>query len=260
MAKYLAIIFLILFCYNARAQSWEVGGFAGGSGYMGDLNPNNPLKISGIAAGGFIKRNINGYVSIKAGYTYGKISAADSTSGNQQVRDRNLSFTTRLNEISLTGEFNFMKYIPSVSHDIYTPFIYAGIGYTDYNPQANYQGKTYDLRPLTTEGQSTPYPNSTIVAPFGVGIKYNVAGRLSLIADLGYRVTFTDYLDDVSGLYADKSNLSGVAKALSDRSGEKTGIYTGSAGTQRGDLRQHDTYLFVGFSISYTFITPKCYF
>jgi hypothetical protein len=261
MSKVLAVILLIFVSYSLQAQSWEVGAFGGGSGYMGDLNPNNPLKISGIAAGLFVKRNFNGYLSARLGFTHGSISAADSTSANQQFRNRNLSFTTSLNELSLTGEFNFMEYIPSVSHNIYTPFIYAGIAYTGYNPQANYLGQTYDLRPLKTERESKPYPNSTLAMPYGAGIKYNFSGRLNLIADIGYRTAYTDYLDDVSGTYPDKSKLPNpLSVALSDRSGEKTDIYTGSPGTQRGDLRPHDTYLFIGFSISYTFITQKCYY
>lgn len=261
MPKFLAFIFLTFIAFNVHAQTWEVGGFAGGAGYMGDLNPNNPIKISGIAAGAYVKRNFNGYLAAKLSYTYGTIAAADSTSNNQQFRDRNLSFRTRLNEVSLTGEFNFMEYVPSVSENMYTPYIYAGIGITNYNPQANYQGQTYDLRPLMTEGQSAAYKNSTISVPYGVGIKYNIAGRLTLAADIGYRNTYTDYLDDVSGVYADKNKLKDIQLALSDRSGEHgTSAPIGATGTQRGDMKPRDTYLFVGFSISYTFITAKCYY
>lgn len=261
MPKYLAAILLLFISFSVQAQTWEIGGFAGGAGYMGDLNPNNPVKVSGIAVGAFVKRNFNSYLSAKLSYTYGNITAADSTSGHQQFRNRNLSFSTQLNEVSLTGEFNFMQYIPSVSQNVYTPFIYAGVGITSYNPQTNYQGQTYDLRPLTTEGQAAPYKNSTIAIPYGFGIKYNIAGQLTLAADIGYRNTYTDYLDDVSGVYADKSKITDkLSRALSDRSGEQTGTYIGSPGTQRGDMRAHDTYLFIGFSISYTFITSKCYF
>jgi hypothetical protein len=61
-------------------------------------------------------------------------------------------------------------------------------------------------------------------------------------------------------MYADKSKLTGVARALSDRSGEKAGIYIGSAGTQRGDLKPRDSYFIVGLTISYTFVTKRCYF
>ncbi len=260
MAKFLAAILLIFISYDLKAQSWEIGGFGGGSGYMGDLNPNNPLKVSGMAAGAFLKYNFNGYLSVGLNYTYGVIRAADSTSADPQFKSRNLSFRTTLNELSLTSEFNFMRYIPSVSKNIYTPYVFAGVGIVSYNPQANYMGQTYDLRLLQTEGEAV-YANPAVTVPFGVGFKYNFAGRLTLGTQLGYRAAFTDYLDDVSAKYPDKNKLpNALSVALSDRSGEKTGVYTGTTGTQRGDMRPHDTYLFVGFTISYTFITAKCYY
>lgn len=261
MPRFLAAILLMFISYNLQAQSWEVGGFAGGTGYMGDFNTNNPLKVSGIAAGGYAKYNFNRYLSAKINYTYGHIAAADSLSKNQQFRDRNLSFKTQLSEIAVIGEFNFMAYTPSVTKNIYTPFIYAGVGLVNYRPQATYQGQTYDLRTYATEGQATPYANAAIAIPYGVGIKYNFSGRFNLIADIGYRHVRTDYLDDVSGVYADKNAfINNTSRVLSDRSGEKTNVYIGATGTQRGDQRPHDTYLFVGFSISYTFITQKCYY
>lgn len=261
MPKFLTAILLIFITHSLQAQSWEVGGFVGGAGYMGDLNPNNPLKISGLAFGGLIQRNFNGYLSAKINYTHGLISADDANSGNEQFRNRNLSFSTRLDELSLIGEFNFMEYIPSVSHNVYTPFIYAGVGVVQYDPQANYMGQTYNLRPLTTEGQNKPYANQALSIPYGIGIKYNFVSRWNLIADIGYRQPKTDYLDDVSGVYANPGKLpNSTSIALADRSGEKNGVYIGTPGSQRGDLRSRDTYLFVGFTISYTFITSKCYY
>jgi opacity protein-like surface antigen len=261
MPKFVFFLFLIFISFNLQAQTWELGGFAGASGYMGDMNPNNPLKVSGIALGGFIKRNFDGYLSAKLNYTFGQISGADSTSNSAQQRARNLSFSTTLNEISLIGEFNFMKYIPEAGQNRYTPFIYLGIGIVGYNPQANYNGQTYDLRPLMTEGQPKPYSKNAISIPYGAGVKYNFSGKWNLIADIGYRNPNTGYLDDVYGLYPNKNKLTGnVAQALSDRSGENTGVYIGSPGSQRGNLRPRDTYMFVGFSISYTFVTSKCYY
>jgi len=261
MPKILPVIFLLFITFGLHAQSWEVGGFGGGAGYMGDLNPNNPLKISGVAFGGFVKRNFNGYLSVKAAYTLGNIAGADSTSSNAQTRSRNLSFMTQLSEVSLVGEFNFMKYIPSISQNVYTPFIYVGIAYAGYRPVANYDGQTYDLRSFETEGQTKPYSNNTISIPYGAGIKYNFSGSWNIIADIGYRNPNTDYLDDVSGVYPDKTKMTNpISIALSDRSGERTGVYLGTPGSQRGDMRARDTYLFIGFSISYTFITQKCYY
>src|SRR5690242_13518856 len=101
MAKSLAVVLLVFLSFTVHAQSWEIGGLLGGAGYMGDLNQTNPVKVSGISAGLFVKRNFNGYLAAKLGYTYGTISGADSLSKDQQYRDRNLSFRTQLNEISL---------------------------------------------------------------------------------------------------------------------------------------------------------------
>ncbi|MFD2873932.1 DUF6089 family protein [Mucilaginibacter ximonensis] len=250
----LVAFFLVVISLNLKAQAWEIGAFGGGSGYMGDLNQKNPFKVSGVGLGAFARYNFNGYISVGAGVSYGVISAADSLSSNQQTRLRNLSFTTRLLEGSLTAEFNFMEFVPSVSKNIYTPYVLFGVAYTDFNPQTTYNGHTYNLRDYQTGGVA--YKNTALAVPFGIGFKYNVAGRMTLAANLGYRIAHTDYLDDVSGIYPDRSKMSATAAALSDPSIN----HIGRPGTQRGDLRLHDTYFFTGLSISYTFITQKCYY
>jgi len=254
MPKSALIILLFLCSFSLKAQTWELGAAAGGSGYMGDLNLNNPVKVSGISFGGFIKRNFNGYLSAKLNYTYGTISAADSNSNSQQFRNRNLSFTTTLSEISVIAEFNFMHYIPEAGKNRFTPFIYAGVGALSFSPSTIYQGKKYLLADYNTEGQKRSYPTDAVSALFGAGIKYNIMGKWTLATDIGYRKPNTDYLDDVSGVYPANPNF------LSDRSGEKTGVYIGSAGSQRGDFSSGDTYFFVQLSISYTFVTQRCYF
>lgn len=257
MPKYITALFILFISLNVQAQTWEVGGSAGMAGYIGDLNINNPVKPSGGFAGLFVKRNFNRYLAAKLSYSFGQISGADSTSDYQQFRDRNLSFTTPLKELSLVAEFNFMSYIPDAGKNLYTPYIYAGGGITAFAPRAMLNGSPVGLRQLRTEGQANPYSKYAIVIPFGAGIKYNISGKWTLAADLGYRYTNTDYLDDVSKNYADKSQFtSPAAKALSDRSVGQVN----APGTQRGDYRPRDFYMFAGFTISYTFVTQQCYY
>jgi len=260
MPKVVLFIFFVFISFSLKAQTWEIGGAVGGAGYMGDLNPENPLKVSGIAFGGFVKRNFDGYWSLKLNYTYGIIAAADSNSKNQQFRNRNLSFTTTLSEVAAIGEFNFFKYIPEAGKNKFTPYLYFGLGALNYKPQTTYQGVKYDLRAYGTEGEKKPYSTVAISIPYGAGVKYNIVGKWTIAADIGYRNPNTDYLDDVSGVYATPSSNAAVAKALADRSGEKTGVYLGTPGTQRGDFNPRDTYFFVQVGISYTFVTEKCYF
>jgi opacity protein-like surface antigen len=261
MPKIYFTVLLLMLTTALHAQTWELGAMGGGAGYMGDLNQTNPVKLSGAAVGGYVKRNFNGYLSLKLNAGIGHIHGADSTSNDPQFYNRNLSFSTRLDEISLIGEFNFLKYIPDVSKSRFTPYLYAGIGLVHFNPTAVYQGKRYDLRSYTTEGQPVPYRNSVIAIPYGAGVKYNFAGKWTVGADLGYRTARTDYLDDVSGLYANTNALnSPISLALADRSGERLGNNIGIAGTQRGDLRAHDHYFFLGVTLAFTFVTQKCYF
>jgi len=261
MPKFAAIILLLFVSFSLRAQTWELGGSFGAAGYMGDLNPTNPAKFSGEAFGGYIKRNFNGYLSAKLNYTYGKIGAADSTSSNEQLRQRNLSFTSFVKELAVIGEFNFMNYIPDVSHNRYTPYVYLGVGFVGFNPQAVYNGQTYNLQPLRTEDEAKPYSKMVLTIPYGAGIKYNFSGKWTIAADLGYRQPNTDYLDDVSGVYPNPATLpNNISRALSDRSGEKTGVYIGVPGSQRGDGRSHDTYMFAQFTLAFTFVTERCYF
>lgn len=259
MRKFYGILLLLLISSGTFAQNWELGGFAGSSGYIGDFNQNNPFKFTNAAIGFYAKRNFNGYFSAKLGYTYAKIKGADSLSTNQQLRNRNLSFFTPLNEVSLTGELNFFNYLPGISMKRWTPFIFAGFAFVNFDPKTNYNNTEYALRPLKTEGQQKEYPYAALSIPYGIGVKVNFYKSWNLAFELGYRAAFTDYLDDLGGVYADRNSLiSANSKMLADRSGEKTGVYIGSTGSQRGDLRARDIYMITGISISYTFLSQKC--
>lgn len=261
MRKLLGLLFLQVLSTGVFAQKWEVGGFAGTSGYMGEFNEINPVKFTDFAIGAFVKHNFNGYFSAKLGYTYGTIRGADSTSSSQQLRNRNLSFNTGLSELALTGELNFFNYQPGISVKRWSPFIFSGLAVVGYTPTANYNGTTYDLRSLKTEGQQKEYNSTALSIPYGVGVKVNFYRSWNLALELGYRTAFTGYLDDVSGNYADKNSMpNAYSRIFADRSGEKTGVYLGTTGSQRGDLRSRDTYMIAGFSLSFTFLSQKCYY
>lgn len=267
MVRY-KVIFSILIAFvtsSIHAQRVEVGFNAGGASYIGDLNPYNPVKISGISAGLFTKYNFNRHLGLGLHYNYGEIEADDAESNYQQLRDRNLSFENGLHEVSLMLHFNLFDLTPSYRRkNNFTPYIFAGVGMLVFNPKTTYRGNEYALKSYRTEGQEEVYNNLVPTFPYGVGIKYRANDNWTLFSQIGYRTPHTDYIDDVSGLYPDKSifNNPGYPSAsgtLSDRSGEVTGVYLGEAGTQRGDFRKRDNYMFVGIGISYTFVSPKCF-
>lgn len=259
--------FLALFLLISRSAyaqpSWEPGVFAGASGYMGDINPVKFYDFTDPAFGVFVKRNFDGYWSLKFEVLHGKIQADDANSDNAQLKSRNLNFYSPLTEIGFQVQFNFFNYIPATGKRRFSPYLFTGLGAVKFNPKTMYNDTEYELNLLGTEGQdlSKPYKTVALAIPYGAGVKYNIAGNFTLGAEVGYRTAFTDYLDDVSGTYAPVENLefpnnpglTGVRKALADRSTPRK-----LEGTQRGDFRKHDTYMFVGLTLSYAIFSQKC--
>lgn len=245
----------------ASAQTWEAGGFLGSSGYMGDINPVKPLKYTDLAFGAQIKRNFDGYWSAKLAFMQGKLQGNDAKSSNFYQTQRNLSFYSPISEFSLQVEFNLFKYLAGA--DIYgygsrrvSPYLFLGVGAFSFNPLTEYNGNEIELIAVQTE--AVAYKNNGISVPYGAGLKYNIKGNFNLIGEIGYRTAFTDYLDDISGIYPDFkviAPISPISEQLSDRSViPKIGI----PGNQRGDFRPRDTYMFAGISLTYTFVSSKC--
>jgi len=256
----LFILLLLTFSQAGKTQSfatWEIGVSAGGAGYVGDLNQNNPVQISGLNAGVFVKRNFSSYLGVRLNYNYGQIQAYDENSNNEQFRERNLSFKTGLNEGSAILDINFFDYKINGGNRRFTPYLFAGVGFINFKPKIKYQGTIYRLDKLATEGQDNGYRNTVLTIPYGGGIRYNYKDTWSIFSEIGYRTAFTDYIDDVSGVYPVNPVYVGNNPALniSDPSLHQTGI----SGTQRGDFRKRDTYLFVSVGISFTFVSSKCY-
>jgi len=263
--KTVLFFFLLLtFSQLGKAQSfatWEIGISGGGAGYIGDLNQNNLLKISGFNAGIFAKRNFNAHLGLRINYNYGQIQAYDSDSDNEQFRERNLSFKTKLNEGTAIFDFNFFDYKINGGNKWFTPYLFAGVGFVNFKPEIKYQGVTYRLDRQLTEGQDNRYANTVMTIPYGGGIRYNYKDTWSIFSEIGYRTAFTDYIDDVSGRYPDMpSQLATVVGSPQiNLSNPSANPLVGIPGTQRGDFRKRDTYLFVSIGISFTFVSSKCY-
>ncbi len=239
------------------AQRAEIGINGGGSGYIGDLNQFNPLKISGSNLGIFAKINLDPHWGIGLHVNKGTIVGEDALSKSAEFRQRNLNFKTTLNEIAFIGSFNFLDMYSPGSRRRVTPYLFAGAGGVIFKSIGKYNDewqKSMELRELNTEGLPGAYRNYSIVIPYGAGVKYKKSENWTLFGQIGYRTTFTDYLDDVSGVYPSPPSFWGGVN-VSDRS--VGNIY--SAGDQRGDFRKRDTYLFVNIGISYTFVSQKCF-
>ncbi len=264
-------IVLLAFCALINSQmkaqrSVEFGGNLGFSSYLGDLQTRD-ITISQISTGAgiFAKYNFNPFISVKTFMNLGRIKASDENSREQGLRNRNLSFRSDIFEIGAAMELSIIPFgwhqenKKDESYYRFAPYLSAGLNLYNFNPQTLYKGNWVDLQPLRTEGQGqgtvnvNQYALTQFAIPVGLGLKYQINSNFVLGFELGLRKTFTDYLDDVSGVYANTANQSAMAADLAYRGDELpnwNGRYP-SAGSQRGDKYDSDWYLMNMFSMSY---------
>lgn len=256
-------VFLIVLSGNAFAQmkGWELGGWLGASNYFGDLNTNYRLNRIHPAGGVLTRYNFNDRLAFRFGASYGQISAYDSDSKNIYEQRRNLSFRSHLVDVAMLLEFNFMPYMHGHRDYFYTPYVFAGPAIFFFNPQAKLDGTWYSLPGLGTEGQfpGEEYNTTQGALAYGLGFKLDFSYRWSLGVELSGRKVFTDYIDDVSGVYADVRDIrvqrGDIAAALADRSFEPK---LGEPGRQRGNGKDNDVYMFLGVSLQYYFGEIRC--
>lgn len=257
-------LILLAFCTNAQ-RGWELGGWLGASHYYGDLNTEFRVDKPGFAGGLIGRYNFNNRICLKMSANYGKIAADDNNSKNLFEQQRNLNFESRIVEGAMQLEFNFLPYIHGSRDNNYTPYLFAGFNVFNFNPQANYNGELVDLRPLGTEGQfrGEEYYSTQGGFVYGAGFKWDLSYEWSLNFEFSARRLFTDYLDDVSGVYPDKGDLEALrgdlAVALSDPSiPDANDVKIGQEGRQRGNSTAGDAYVFLGVGVVYYFGDIRC--
>jgi hypothetical protein len=262
--KYILGVFIVLIgtIHSAYSQKgYEIGGWLGTSYYFGDLNTNLKIVKPGIAGGITARKNFNNRISLRSSLSYGRVGADDADSENNFERNRNLSFRSNIFDLTNVIEFNFFHY--EHGHQSYnkTPYFFGGFNLFHFNPVAELNGNTYSLRDYGTEGQpiGQEYGSLNAGLVLGGGFKFDINRTVSLNIEISTRFLFTDYLDDVSSVYADKSELLSnrgeIGVALSDRSLVE-GL--GAAGRQRGDTKGKDKYTFAGISIVRYFGGIEC--
>lgn len=258
MKKFLLVVFSSA-CLQGASQTAEVGIQAGAASYWGDLAPMVSLNEIQPAFGIFGRLNFNHTWAMKAELNQLALSGSDANFDlNSQ---RNLSFRSNVTELNLLLEFNYLKYGPHVLNSKITSYVFAGFGAFLFNPQAHVNNTWLDLRDYRTEGVS--YGSYNFSVPFGMGFKYMAGNRIALETQLGFRRTFTDYLDDVSTVYQDvqaQFNDGGLISAtLMDRSIELYGTPRFQKGYLRGDPEYKDWYFILTVAVAYRLNTKqKC--
>ncbi|MGB0523728.1 MAG: DUF6089 family protein [Flammeovirgaceae bacterium] len=185
----------------------------------------------------FIQRRVLPNVTLRASLAYGGLQGDDYVSGDgdqfelanpDEVTEqnfrlfRNQHFRNRIAEVSGVAIFDFIqnrgRYFRRPEKPI--PYAFVGIALGVQNAQVQVPNRgTIDLAtnrvlnfdnagewvnlrdfPEIYEGGQAPSP-FLISIPFGVGVRYKLSKKVDIAFEAGFRYTFTDLLDGVSGNY-----------------------------------------------------------
>jgi len=264
--KPILIILLSLGALNLPAQSIFADLYGGAANYQGDLQTKRfDLNQSKLAIGLGGSYDLNAKFSIRGAANYINIAGSDDPGdAAKKVGYRNLQFKSTIWEAQLAMEYNVLD----INERGFSPYVFAGLAVFHFNPYAfDTLGNKVFLRPLGTEGQDLPqypekkiYSNNQLAIPFGLGIKLALTDKLQIGLEMGLRKLLTDYLDDVSGTYADSSILAAAkgaqAVAFAYRGTEIHGAATyPTAGSIRGNPKNNDWYYITALRVRYSIAT-----
>lgn len=255
----------------AEAQYlWDVGGSVGAANYLGEMGGKeltrrdfvSDMKISQTrtAASVFGRYKLSPMFSLKGSINYATIRGADNLSLNPPRVGRNLSFRNNMFEAAAECQFFFYE-VNDLGKtyrykDNFRAYVGLGFGALYHNPKAEYNGEWVALRPLLTE--NVPYTKVTLTIPASLGFYFTINKRQRVGWNMSWRTTMSDYLDDASTVYVDKSG-DPLAFALANRNPELVyNPYTDLPdrrnylpGSKRGDPDHRDSFLTTTVEYSY---------
>ncbi len=215
--------------YRNQFVPYSTVGFGiGTSNYYGDMASYRRIfpstfKMMRWSVTGDYTRHFSPRFAARASLTWARIAGDDyqmNRSGknvHQGFFIRNLHFRNDIKELSAVGIY---KLVPDGrSYDRrpqFGAYLFAGVALFAHNPKARLpvpagsqeKQRWVALQPLGTEGQGREgqeklYSLVSFAIPVGVGLRYKINPKFDIAAELGFRFTFNDYLDDVSKPYPD---------------------------------------------------------
>lgn len=297
--QFITVVFMVLIAGTAAAQNTPLSaGFVlGGSNYLGEIGGKYDPRASLLDAdiittsptfGGFLRYAANDRVRISGEVNYVHIRQADKNAEDPARQARNLNFRNRMVEFGFRTDFTVFHIADrSTNRNFAIPgklfvkgYVFTGAYGVLHNPQAQithdpnneWEDRWYDLRPLRTENQVEEYASLIAAIPMGLGIEFGMGYGWILGFEGSWRATFTDYLDDISGMYGNPDFLSPLAEAISSQSNDAVIAAIGDpssgtvanhqysdGGTYRGNPETNDSYGTVQVTLARTIDTRSSF-
>lgn len=202
------------------AQQFEIGPFAGGANYVGDVGNSTYINPNSVFAGAIFKYNASTRHSYRLSLVHTQLEADDTDSKDLRRQERGYSFSTGLTEISAGLEFTFWEFNLTRNDNHGTPYLFTGVNY-------------YFADQLEATSRSTIEENGKtgdFSIPISLGYKHQLNSFLAGGIELGARYTLTDNLD-----------------------GSHTGDFA------FGNPNTNDWYVFAGVYVTFYFSKRVCY-
>jgi len=222
MKKYFITLALLCFTLISSGQRHEIGFFAGGTNYIGDVGKTNYILPNNIGGGLIYKFNLNERIALRGNYNHFLIEANDINSGNAIREERGYRYRNNIDELALGFEYNFFKYNLASRKYLSTPYLMFQVAGFYYDGPKSYNTQTQEF---------SFAKKSNISIPFGIGYKTLVSGKMAFAIETSFRYTFTDELD-----FPQKGNFDNN--------------FYGNG---------NDWYVFTGISLVYTFGNSDCF-
>jgi hypothetical protein len=219
--KRLSLIFLFcLLFYSGYSQSWkyqryEIWGGVSVFQYYGDIggsaDRSNMLGLKDISLKsnrpginfGVIYR-LNERIYLHGSNIFGLFAQTDAGSRNSS---RNFTFTTIADELTIQGSYYFIEENKNYNYfninlrggfknlkKIISAYAFTGTGVLFF--------KAIPKDALDGSPRFEGSKSMTLAFPVGVGFKLNYTPKLSFVAEIGARLTLTDYLDGVTSRFS----------------------------------------------------------
>jgi hypothetical protein len=311
MIKKLMFLFMflpsLLMAQQWKKQKREIILGIGAANFLGDLGGSDqigtyflkdlePSQTKAHVQGGYRYR-FTPTISAKAAFSYARVSGSDRLTKEPSRRLRELEFRSDIWEVSAQFEYALIeehikgRYIRGKTKFPVHIYLFGGIGFLHFNPKSrvNFEGPWIALQPLGTEGQGLEgggkkYLRYTMCIPMGIGFKYPITNQWHIGLEYGLRKTFSDYIDDVSGVYFDRGKIRDAngeqamyfadpasystpyspqnpafdtknVKFIEDlNGGQKDVAGATNPGQRRGNSSKDDSYMFATMSVSYKLI------
>ena len=220
------LLLCIISCTFSYAQIHEIGIFAGGSNFIGDVGSTNYISPNKPAFGGIYKWNRSPRHSYRFSIILSELEGVDANSDDPRRIQRNYSFTNNIVELSAGIEFSFVDFNLHEGGKLFTPYLYGGLTLTNFDEFYINNGNII----------SADEKKYTLGIPMTIGFKTRVSTQLIFGVEIGARYSLTDQLD---GNYPDSSNLFDLYSF--------------------GNTNNNDWYMFTGATLTYTFGRKPCY-